>query len=505
MEKKTAIIIGAGPAGITAAEQLQKHTDIKPVLIETESKVGGISKTVIHNGNRMDFGGHRFFSKSDKVMQWWMEKLPPEASLTGEFLLDPNINDNVLLLRNRLSRIYHRRRFFNYPISLSWHTIRSLGFFRSIGIGISYFRYSLFPIRNEKNLEDFFTNRFGKKLYNTFFKDYTEKVWGVPCSEISPEWGGQRVKGLSVSKAIKDAVTHAFRSKKDIEQKETETSLIRRFLYPKLGPGQMWEKVTEEIINNGGEIHMQTKALELIQSENKITGIKAKNLKTGEYIKFDADYVFSTMPISELIKGMNVPENINRIAKGLIYRDFITVGLLVDKLIIDKNKDKIKDNWIYIQESDVKLGRLQIFNNWSPYLVDNADKYWLGLEYFCYENDDFWNMKDQDIINLAIEELSKIDIILKEDVADSTVYRVPKAYPAYFGTYNQLDEIKKYTDIYTNLFLIGRNGMHKYNNQDHSMLSAMTAVDNIVTGRTDKSNIWNVNTESAYHESKNEI
>ncbi len=502
MKEKTAIIIGAGPAGLTAAEQLLAHTRIKPIVIEADKYVGGISKTVQHNGNRMDFGGHRFFSKSDKVMQWWLDKMPPQFSDEGEEIRNPETHNKVMLLRNRLSRIYHRRKFFNYPISLTWSTIRALGFYRSAALGLSYFKTRLFPIKQENNLEDFFINRFGKKLYLTFFKDYTEKVWGVPCTEISPEWGGQRIKGLSVSKALKDAISQSLKSKKDIHQKATETSLIRRFLYPKLGPGQMWEVVTDEILQKGGNVFMQHKVTEILHKDNFISGVIVKNSETGESIEMKADYVFSSMPIVDLIRGMKAEQSVKHVAENLIYRDFITVGLLVDKLLIDKNDSRIKDNWIYIQENDVMLGRLQIFNNWSPYLVKDKTKYWLGLEYFCYEGDNFWNQSDDAIIEIAKSELEKIKIIDKLDVKDAVMHRVPKAYPAYFGSYNQIHVVREYTDKFPNLFLIGRNGMHKYNNQDHSMLSAMTAVENIVKNRTDKTNIWEVNTETEYHESK---
>lgn len=429
-----------------------------------------------------------------------MEKMPPEINETGERQISPDNENKVLLVRNRLSRIFYRRKFFNYPISLSVQTIKNLGFFRSIMLGLSYFKYRLFPIKNEKNLEDFFINRFGKKLYETFFKDYTEKVWGVACNEISPSWGGQRIKGLSISKALKDAISQKFKSKKDIEQKDIETSLIRRFFYPKLGPGQMWEIVADEIRVKGGEILTQHQVVRINHKNQRANSVIVKNKETGETSEFQADYIFSTMPIIDLINGMDCPKEIQDIASGLVYRDFITVGLLVDKLLIDKTENKIKDNWIYIQESDVYLGRLQVFNNWSPYLVNDPSKYWLGLEYFCFQSDDFWNKDDNAIIELAVKELEKIGIIDANDVCDSTMHRVIKAYPAYFGTYDQLNKVTAFTDSIENLFLIGRNGMHKYNNMDHSMLTAMIAVENIVNNITDKSNIWNVNTEQSYHE-----
>jgi protoporphyrinogen oxidase len=501
MDTKTAVIIGAGPAGLTAAEQLLKRTDIKPVVLEADAQVGGISKTVNYKGNRMDFGGHRFFSKSQRVMNWWKEKMPPEKDDRGIPKVDPDKTDRVLLIRQRLSRIFYLRRFFGYPVSVNWHTIRSLGLMRMMRIGFSYIGIRLFPRKKENNLEDFFINRFGKSLYETFFKDYTEKVWGVPCRDISPEWGGQRIKGLSVSKAVTDAISNMLLTGKQKEKREVETSLIRKFHYPKLGPGQMWEVVAQEVKNLGGEIIMQAKAIKLTHNQNAVESVVYRDA-TGGLHEIHADYVFSTMPMSELFEGMDVSENLKTIASGLVYRDFITVGLLVNNLKVESEGQPLKDNWIYIQEKDVKLGRLQNFHNWSPYLVKNPGHRWLGLEYFCNEGDDFWTMKDADIIEFAINELQAIDIIDKSQVIDAAMYRVPKAYPAYFGTYSQIGELREFADSMENLYLIGRNGMHKYNNQDHSMLAAMTAVDNIVNAVKTKENIWNVNTESAYHESK---
>ncbi|MFO7879786.1 MAG: NAD(P)/FAD-dependent oxidoreductase [Bacteroidota bacterium] len=501
MESKTAIIIGAGPAGLTVAEQLLKRTDIRPVVLEADVQVGGISKTVNHKGNRMDFGGHRFFSKSERVMNWWKEKMPPERDEAGIQKIDPEKINRVLLIRQRLSRIFYLRRFFNYPVSLNWHTIRSLGMGRMMRIGFSYIGIRLFPRKQEDNLEDFFINRFGKSLYETFFKDYTEKVWGVPCRDISPEWGGQRIKGLSVSKAVTDALSNMLLSKRQKENREVETSLIRKFYYPKLGPGQMWELVAEEIENLGGEIIMQARAIQVLHNKNAVEAVVYRDANGGLH-ELQADYVFSTMPMNELFEGMDVPDDLKSIARGLVYRDFITVGLLVNSMKIETKEKPLKDNWIYIQEKDVKLGRLQNFHNWSPYLVKNPEHRWLGLEYFCNEGDDFWNMKDDAIIEFAVNELQSIGIIDESEVVDASMYRVPKAYPAYFGTYNRIDALRLFADSIENLYLIGRNGMHKYNNQDHSMLAAMTAVDNIVNGVKSKDNIWNVNTETAYHESK---
>jgi len=448
---KTALIIGAGPAGLTAALELLEKKDIHPIVVEQESFVGGISRTVEHNGNRMDIGGHRFFSKNDWVMNWW-------KSIYGDMMLRP-----------RLSRILYMRKFFDYPVSLNANTIKGLGLWRMAKIGMSYLKSSLFQIKEEKNLQDFMLNRFGKELYLTFFKDYTEKVWGIPCEQISAEWGAQRIKGLSIAKTIKHAL---FKNTK-------ETSLIDEFLYPKLGPGDLWQRAADKVLELGGEIKFNTK-------------IEKLNLK--EY-----DYVLSSMPVKDLINAMeDVPPNIKEIANGLVYRDFITIGVLLSKLEIGN----IKDNWIYVQESDVKVGRLQIFNNWSEYLVKDKSKIWLGMEYFANEGDDLWSMSERVFSKFAITELEKIGVAKKENVLDTVVVKVPKAYPAYFGTYNKFSELKAWLDGIDNLFLIGRNGMHKYNNMDHSMLSAKEAVNAIHSGSKDKSAIWSVNSEEDYHEGK---
>ncbi len=520
-----AIIIGAGPAGLTAAFEFQKLSDIQPIILEMSDEIGGISRTVNYKGNRMDIGGHRFFSKSDRVMRWWMDVMPIQKSDENDFSItyqnkskkvetnndaapDADKVDIVMLIRGRLSRIYYLRKFFNYPISLNMETLKNLGIVNSIGIMVSYMKAQLFPIKNEVSLEDFIINRFGNKLYRTFFKDYTEKVWGVECHKISKEWGAQRIKGLSITKVLLNAMQSAFKSNKkggDIYQKNKETSLIEKFLYPKFGPGQLWETVAETIVKQGGELHKNFKVKELIVEGNKITGVVAENNSTKEIKEFKGDYFFSTMPVVDLIKSLktSIPADVQAISDGLMYRDFITVGLLLSELKI-KNKDKsaVKDNWIYIQESDVKIGRLQIFNNWSPYMVADKTKSWIGLEYFCNEGDELWSMTDKDFLEFAKMELAKIDIISLKEVLDGVVIRVPKTYPAYFGTYDQFDVIRNFTDKIENLFLVGRNGMHKYNNQDHSMLTAMTAVENIINKRTDKANIWDINTEQEYHESK---
>ena len=499
--RQIAIIIGAGPAGLTAGLELQRQSNITPVIFEELSQVGGLSRTINHNGNRIDIGGHRFFSKSDWVMKWWQAILPPD---TGEH------TDNCFLTRPRLSRIYFLRKFFDYPIRLNAHTLFNLGFIRIIKVSASYMLSSLFPRYPEKNLEDFFINRFGKALYLTFFKDYTEKVWGVSCALISPAWGAQRIKGLSICKALIHAVKKCFTRQSIDNQKQTQTSLIERFLYPKYGPGQLWERVAELINEHGGKIELQHQVSEfLFSDEKKLIGIKVLNVLSQEEKVIYGDYFISTMPVKNLILAMgNAPPNhVKRIANELPYRDFITVGLLAKKLIKKAQSQSTQDNnmppdnWIYIQESDVKIGRLQIFNNWSPYLVKNPEHIWLGLEYFCQENDALWSLSDDDLIAFAINELITLDLLeSKEDILDSIAIRVPKAYPAYFGAYQEFNDIREFTDSIDNLFLIGRNGMHKYNNQDHSMLTARFAVESIIAGHHEKHKLWNVNVDDNYHE-----
>ncbi len=510
MKQKIALIIGAGPAGLTAAYELLEKTDIKPIIYEMSSDIGGISKTINYKGNRMDIGGHRFFSKSDRVMKWWLNILPSENdAFKNQEDLNPEKIDKIMLIRNRLSRIFFLRSFFDYPISLKWSTFKNLGLLRIFRIGFSYIKVRLLPIKNEKNLEDFFINRFGNELYKTFFKDYTQKVWGVPCDEIKPEWGAQRIKGLSITKTVLHAFKSLFNKDSSIGQKNTETSLIEQFMYPKFGPGQLWEEVAQKIIQMGGEIHFNSQVVKVKMTEDKVLSISFKNIDTNT-TEIEGDYLFSTMPVKELCESMipSPPNNVLKVSNGLMYRDFITVGVLLKKMKIKNDTNTITDNnivpdnWIYIQERDVKLGRLQIFNNWSPYMVKDSDTVWIGLEYFCNEGDELWSKSDEAFIKFAIDELDKIDIIEKEDVLDSTLVRVPKTYPAYFGTYDDFHIIKDFTNKIENLFLVGRNGMHKYNNADHSMLTAMIAVENIINNDKSKDNIWQVNVEEEYHEEK---
>ena len=518
------MIIGAGPAGLTAALELLRRSSIIPLVLEKSAYMGGISRTVAYKGNRIDIGGHRFFSKSDRVMDWWMSVAPVEQTTESRHRLvyrgqertissseqDPeaSLSGLVMLVRPRKSRIFFLRKLFDYPLQLNLGTLQKLGALRTLKAGFSYLAAALRPIRPENTLEDFLVNRFGRHLYGTFFKSYTEKVWGVPCHQISAEWGAQRIKGLSLRKAI----LHHFKKlvnagPDEISQKDIETSLIDKFLYPKLGPGQLWEEVASRVLAEGGKILTGWTVSGLHTSGDRVTGVTAQN-DAGEQRFFPAQYVFSTMPVKELIQALDVPapREVQEVSDGLMYRDFITVGLLLNRLnISDQSGELLKDNWIYIQEPDVLVGRLQIFNNWSPYLVSDPEKVWIGLEYFCYDTDELWRKPDEEMIALAVQEAERLGIVARTDVLDATVLRMEKTYPAYFGTYDRFPVIRDFVDRYENLFLVGRNGMHKYNNQDHSMLTAMTAVDNIIEGRLDKSNIWAVNTEMEYHEAKDPL
>jgi len=524
MRPETAIIIGAGPAGLTAAYELLKRGNIKPVVYEMDNLVGGISRTINYKGNRIDIGGHRFFSKSPKVVQWWLNILPLQGSSSRDAeardavplsLLDvngpdPEKTDRVMLVRKRRSRILYAGRLFEYPLAANLDTAVKLGIGRTAGILASYLRARAFPIRSERSLEDFFINRFGRALYATFFRDYTEKLWGVPCDQLSPEWGVQRIKGLSVSKALLDVCRHVLPGGSGTSG---ETSLIRHFMYPKLGPGQLWSQVARIVEDKGGEIHLGHRVVHLTSEGSRITGVVVRDEATGHAAEVNGDYFFSTMPIKDLIAGLksSAPDDIREIARGLVYRDFITVGLLLERLRAGSKKTEqvagglIPDCWLYIHEPCVKMGRIQVFNNWSPYLVRDEAKVWVGLEYFCTEGDQLWNMSDRKLAEMAIEEMARIGFIDVADVLDSTVIRMPKAYPAYTGTYESLGRIRDYTDRFENLFLIGRNGMHRYNNADHSMLSAMAAVDNIIHGVKSKDNIWAVNAEEEYHETAAQV
>ncbi len=516
---KKAIIIGAGPAGLTAAYELLKRSDIQPVILEENDFVGGISATLDYKNNKIDMGGHRFFSKSDRVMKWWLDILPLQGSPSKDDIIlnrevelsteknapDPERTDKVMLKRHRLSRIFYLKTFFSYPVSLNMDTIRGLGLWRMFKIGCSYLKALAFPIKDEKSLQDFMINRFGKELYLTFFKDYTEKLWGIECSKISAEWGAQRIKGISILKVLKQMVENLGGKKKEA----LETSFIESFFYPKFGPGHMWQSVAEQVIEKGGEIVFQQKVTRVIKKDQKIIAVETTDAE-GNNHTYEGDIFISTMPVKDLVAAMNdVPLNVMNIAQGLMYRDFRVVGVLLDKLKL-KNTTTIKtinnivpDTWIYVQEREVKLGRIQVFNNWSPYLVDDfKNKVWIGLEYFCNEQDKIWTDDDKSFIEFAVTEADKIGIFDRKDVVDAYTHRVKKAYPAYFGTYDKFSEIKDYVNDISNLYLVGRNGMHRYNNMDHSTLAAMKTVDYILGECQNREEIWSVNTDSDYHEEK---
>jgi protoporphyrinogen oxidase len=522
------LIVGGGPAGLTAAyELLARGENIHPIVFEKSDYLGGISSTHNYKGNRIDVGGHRFFSKSDRVMNWWLRFMPLQSGIPAEVAVsyqnasrtlgavendsgrDPKQFDLVMLVRKRISRIFYLRRFFDYPISLNKNTVANLGLVRMSRIAASYCWSCLFPIRPEKNLEQFFINRFGRELYRTFFQSYTEKVWGVPCKDIGAEWGAQRVRGLSIAKTLLHAVRQfSQRDSVDVRQKRTETSLIERFLYPKFGPGQMWEEVARQIRDKGGEVLEGHEVRRVLTRNNEIIGVEAVDKLTGQSSVYHGEFLLSSMPVKELVLALDCekPPNVLEVSQGLVYRDFITVGLLLKQFKPPGNQSRgrhtIQDCWIYVQEPDVQVGRIQIFNNWSPYMVQNASNVWVGLEYFCNQTDAIWRKTDVEMIQFATEELYRMGFIEQSDVLDATVIRMEKTYPAYLGTYDRFDEIRTYLDGFSNLFLMGRNGMHRYNNQDHSMLTAMTVVDLILSGSPDKSAVWSVNADQEYHEQK---
>lgn len=516
---KKAIIIGAGPAGLTAAyELLDRSGDYEVVVLEESEHMGGICKTVEYKGNRMDMGGHRFFSKVDEVNEWWDKMLPMQGRPASDYKQlrvkvplkeggpNPGKTDRVMLTRRRVSRIFFNRKFFDYPISLKLETIANMGFFTTIQVGFSYL-FSVVHKRKENSLEDFYINRFGKKLYSMFFERYTENLWGRHPSVIAPDWGSQRVKGLSIIAILKDMFGKLLPGKKN---RKVETSLIEEFKYPKLGPGQLWDVTAEEITNKGGKIlknHHVTKINK--NADNVITSVTVETPEGEKTI--EGDVFISSMPVKDLVHGMNdVPENMRNIAEGLPYRDYITLGVLVPKLLL-KNKTKMRtisdiipDNWVYVHDKGIEMGRFQVYNNWSPYMVaDLENTVWVGLEYFCQEGDEWWNMSEADFAKFAIRDMIHLGLISNpKDVLDYHEEKVKKAYPAYFDTYEHMDELRDYLSSIDNLYCVGRNGQHRYNNLDHSMCTSFEAVSNILSGRKDKANVWSVNTETGYHESK---
>ena len=518
MEKFTKckiLIIGAGPAGLTAAyELLSKYKDYEIFIFEESSVVGGISRTVNYKGNRMDIGGHRLFSKISEVNEWWQKMLPLQGQPSKDDILlrrnvllanggpNPESVDNVMLIRQRVSHILFNSNFYDYPISLKLSVLKKLGFLTALKIGGSYI-HSVFHKLPETNLENFYINRFGRKLYELFFEYYTENLWGRHPREINASWGAQRVKGLSISTLFKDVYGKIFHKKHGVE-----TSLIGEFKYPKLGVGQLWDVTAQKVEENGGRIIKNAKVVSLHKNERGILDYLVYE-KDGNLIEAKGDIFISSMPVKDLVMGMNdVPSDVLRIAKGLPYRDYMTLGVLVKDFKL-KNKtsmrtigDIVPDCWVYVQDRSVKMGRFQIYNNWSPYMVEDLNKtVWLGLEYFVSEGDEMWNMTEKDFTSFVISEMVKLGLIDSEsEVIDTHLERVKKAYPAYFDTYTEFDTLKFWLDKIPNLYCVGRNGQHRYNNIDHSMMTSFEAVRNIVGGISDKSNIWNINTEKEYHE-----
>ena len=470
---KECVIIGGGPAGLTAAYELAQAGQ-KVHTFEKDSLVGGISRTVEYKGYRYDIGGHRFFTKVDLVHKWWM-----------------NILEDQFIMRPRLSRIYYNDRFFDYPLK-PMNALFGLGPFEAVRIGLSYVYSQLFPYPNETNFQEWVSNRFGRRLFQIFFETYTEKVWGMKCTEIGADWAAQRIKNLD----LKSAVITAFLGNRG-DKKEKITTLIEEFHYPKLGPGMMWERVTELLGEMGQPVALETEVFKLHHDNGRMVGVTTRN-RAGEETKVSADEVISTMPIRELLLAMDPPPppEVVEAANRLRYRDFLTVGLIVDR------PELFPDNWIYIHSPKVKVGRIQNFKSWSPYMLPDESKSSIGLEYFVQEGDEVWTAKDEDLIELGKRETEILGLVKASEVVDGTVIRMPKAYPVYDQAYKEvLEVIRKWVDPIPNLHLVGRNGQHRYNNQDHSMVTAIYAARNIMGASHD---VWDVNVEQEYHEEKDE-
>jgi protoporphyrinogen oxidase len=517
---KKALIIGAGPAGLTAAyELLTKSKDIEVVVFEESDCFGGISKTVNYKGNRMDMGGHRFFSKIPEVNAWWDHMLPMQGHPTYDDIIlhrpmpvaeggpDPEKEDRVMLTRHRVSRILFDTKFYDYPISLKPETFKNFGLLTTLKVGFSYLG-SMFHKLPEDNLENFYINCFGRKLYSMFFEYYTENLWGRHPSEIDASWGAQRTKGLSIMGILKDFFGKLFK----VKNRKVNTSLIEEFKYPKHGPGQLWDVTAAEVEKLGGTIIKNAKVTRVHKNANNVlTSLTYE--KDGQELTMEGDYFISSMPVRDLVGGMNdVPADAARIAAGLPYRDYMTLGVLVPKInLVNKTNIRtvnniVPDCWVYVQDRNVKLGRFQIYNNWSPYMIKDLEHtVWIGLEYFVNEGDEYWNMTEEEFAKIGVSEMIKLGLIDSPDVVlDVHMEKVKKAYPAYFDTYDEIDRLIDYLSSIENLYCVGRNGQHRYNNIDHSMVTSFEAVKNILTGSKDKKNIWSVNTEQEYHETSNE-
>jgi protoporphyrinogen oxidase len=459
------VVIGAGPAGLTAARELARQ-GLAPVVLERDGIVGGLARTERYKGFHFDMGGHRFFTKVDEVQKIWQEVLGSE-----------------FLRRARLSRIYYNRRFFNYPLR-PLNALAGLGLWRAVLVVISYLRWQLFPYTEEHTFEQWVTNRFGRRLFETFFKTYTEKVWGIPCSELRAEWAAQRIKDLS----LRSAVVSMF-----VKPQRTIKSLIEEFDYPRLGPGMMWRAVAEEIRQQSGTVRLSSEVVGIRRTGRHVDSVVVATDGREEVVA--GDHFLSSMPVSQLVLRLSppAPAPVREAARHLSYRDFLTVCLIVDR------PDPFPDNWIYVHSPEVKVGRIQNFRSWSPDMVPDAGKSSLGLEYFCSEGDALWTMPDAELIRLGTEELERIGLTRASEISDGCVFRVPKAYPVYDAGYREhLDTVREFVDGLENLQTIGRNGLHRYNNQDHAMLTGLLAVRNLAGG--ERHDLWSVNTEPEYHE-----
>ena len=459
------VVIGAGPAGLTAAYELSKRGMI-PIVLERDHLVGGLARTESYKGYHFDMGGHRFFTKAKEVNEMWREVLAEE-----------------FLRRPRISRIYYKKKFFNYPLK-PMNAFVGLGPFESVLILLSYVRWQLFPYRVEETFEQWVTNRFGKRLFRTFFKTYTEKVWGISCSELRAEWAAQRIKDLSIKTLLLSMIRKPGTKIK---------TLIEEFDYPRLGPGMMWQRVAELIKHRGGDVRLECGVNKIRRAGNRITSVVISNQGVDEEVR--GDHFISSMPLTELVQKLDKPppDDVLSASRRLHYRDFLTVCLILDRDHV------FNDNWIYIHDPEVKVGRIQNYKNWSPDMVADAQKTGLGLEYFCNEGDELWSRSDAELVELAKRELSALGLANYEDISDGIVYRVPKSYPVYDATYrDHLAVLREYVDSLENLQTIGRNGLHRYNNQDHAMLTGIKAVSNLVDGESH--DLWSVNTDQEYHE-----
>lgn len=463
--EKQFVIIGGGPAGLTAAYELVKFNH-HPIVLEERDKVGGLARTECYKGFHFDMGGHRFFTKSNEVKRMWREVLGTD-----------------FLRRPRLSRIFYNRKFFYYPLK-PLNALVGLGVWKSIRIVVSYFRWQVFPYEQEDTFEQWVTNRFGRRLFQTFFKTYTEKVWGIPCSELKAEWAAQRIKNLS----LRTALVSMF-----VKPQKTIKSLIDEFDYPRLGPGMMWKRVQEKIDGNNGDVQLNSKVTQINRIGQRIDSVVIS--RNGNKEKIQGTHFISSMPLTDFVRRLNPapPSEVLSAAEKLQYRDFLTVCLIVNK------PQLFSDNWIYIHDPDIKVGRIQNYKNWSPEMVPDPKKTSLGLEYFCNEGDELWNTPDAGLIELGKREVDRIGLVSYSDIEDGCVVRVPKAYPVYNSDYrDHLRVVREFVEDLQNFQTVGRNGLHRYNNQDHAMLTGMLAVRNLLFG--ERNDLWSVNPDEEYLE-----